>query len=1034
MQRIPRVEEGTLSLPGFPTGTIAVGSPSWVSWLADPGTRSFSFWAPCGTFTARRERRARGGEYWIAYRKRGGKLRKGYLGKAEDLTLGRLEEVASALSGATPVGDHARGRHQRRDARDAPLLTTKLSVPYARPSFVPRPRLSQRLEKGLGRKLTLVSAPPGFGKTTLLGAWISGLSGGRAAWLSLDSGDNDPARFWRYFVSAADRLRPGSGDTALALLGSPQPPPVETVLATVLNELAVLHGDSVLVLDDYHVIESRVIHKQLAFLLENLPPNLHLTIATRADPPLPLSRLRARGEMAELRAGDLGFTPEEAAVFLNRAMGLELSAGDIAKLEGRTEGWIAGLQIAALAMGDRADVTGFIAAFAGSNRYVVDYLAEEVLGRQTEELRDFLLKTSVLDRMCGPLCDAVTSGGNGQEILEYLDHANLFVVPLDEDRRWYRYHHLFSDVLRQRLGQAQSDLLPELHRRASAWLERHGLASEAVRHALEAREFERASALIEDIGLSVMLPGEVHTLLGWLAALPDDLVRSRPALCVVHAAALMFADQADAAEARLGDAERGIDDHVPGDRAAALLGQVSTVRGNLARISGDLARCVDLSQRALNALPETEFMWSVAKLNAAYAYRVSGDVGPATERLVAEAMAPVRVTQNPFTVLRSVINLARLQMIQGRLLTAAATFEEAARVSSGPGEMLVGNPAYYFGVGDLLREWNDLDAAERHVEQGMDLVEGMPTVDADVVAFGYIVLSRVQQAKGEYGAAIATLEDFLRLANQRNFFTSALSRASAERARVWTKQGDLVAAVRWTDVSGLHPSDEPGYPREEEYLILARALIAQGPSSPADRQLDDAVGLLDRLLLAAESGERTGSVVEILALRALALHARGETGEAFTSLARALTLAETEGRVRVFLDEGEPMQTLLSALLEGWRKGGQNVRHHIPIVYVRRLLAAFESPYAGTLPSGAHAFGPKASPPELLTAREREVLRLIAAGLSNGEIATRLFIAPSTVKSYVNRIFRKLGVQSRTQAVLEARKLHLSAVQDLPPT
>src|SRR5829696_8366017 len=609
-RRIPHVAGGVLhdqEPPGAPE--IAVDSPVWTAWLEDRATHSFSFEGPSGTFTARKERRSGSNkEYWSAYRKRGGKLRKVYLGKAEKLTLARLDEAATRLSGhgekatasqpahttagdsdstgradavatedPTPAPDN-RGRerpHQRMSGD--PLLLTKLSVPSARPSLVPRLRLRERLEEGLGRKLTLLSAPAGFGKTTLLSKWIGGLpdEGRPVAWLSLDPGDNDPGRFWRYFVTAVDQLQPGSGETALALLGSPQAPPSETILTTLLNELGDLPTDAVLVLDDYHLIESQAIHDALAFLIEHLPPRMHLLIATRADPPLPLSKVRARGELNELRASDLRFTSEEAATFLKGVMGLQLSAEDIAELERRTEGWVAGLQMAALAMRDRADVSSFIAAFTGSNRHVVDYLAEEVLGRQPEELQTFLLETSILNRMCGPLCSAVTGHTEGQTALERLEHANLFVIPLDDKRQWYRYHHLFADVLRQRLHQEYPDLLPELHKRASGWFEEEGLVSEAIHHALAAQDWKRAVRLIETSGMAVVLSRQVQTMLGWIDGLPEELVRERPVLCTIHAIALVFLNHSDAAEVRLQDAERNLLGNPMTDEARTILGRVA---------------------------------------------------------------------------------------------------------------------------------------------------------------------------------------------------------------------------------------------------------------------------------------------------------------------------------------------------------------------------------------------------------------------------------------------------------------------------
>ena len=1039
-RRIPLVTAEGLRVLGPPGGPrISVDSPGWAAWLRDPATRSFSFRGSKGTFTARKERRSGGAEYWSAYRKRGGKLRKVYLGKAEKLTLARLEDAATILAGRgelTTTHD-AEATRANGDSREAlkrsedlareregagplgdPLLLTKLSVPSARRSLVSRLRLSERLDEELGGKLTLISAPAGFGKTTLLSMWlaVSSRRGSSAVWLSLDPGDNDPTRFWRYFIAVADRLYPGAGDTALMLLQSSQAPPIEAILTTLLNELTELPADAVLVLDDYHLIESQTIHEALIFLIEHLPPQVHLIISTRADPPLPLSRLRARGEMAELHASDLRFTTEETATFLERTVGSRLSAEEVAELGARTEGWVAGLQLAALALRDRSDISDFIAAFTGSNRYVVDYLAEEVLARQPEALRTFLLQTSILDRMCGPLCDAVTSRDDGQEALEYLEHANLFVIPLDEERRWYRYHHLFADVLRQRLRETDADLLPELHRRASVWFERQGLAAEAVDHALEAHDIERAAALIEETGLSVMLPGQVFTLLGWLDTLSDAVVSSRPALSIVHAAALMFANEPEAAEARVDDAERVVQADAPADQTL-ILGQAATIRGNLARISGDLARCVAFSRRALDLLPETHFMCTVARLNATYAYKVSGEVTPTTERLVAEVIAPVRGTGNPLTILRSVINMAQLQVLQGRLRQAVTTFGEAARSSWEPGgsEHLVGNPAYYFGMGDLLREWNDLDAAERHLKQGMALVSEIPTVDAEVVAHGYIGLAQLHQAQGDYGAAETTLENFSHLAHQRNIFAPLFGHATAMKARLALTQGNLPGAISWADASGLNV-DEPSYPREVEYLTLARVLIARGRSDPEGPFFDDALRLIDRLLGAAEGGARMSDAIEIMTLQALALRATGEKTQAVNVLSHAFSLAEAEGYVRTFVDEGPPMAALLSEVLEAQQRG--RLDPPVSAHYLRKLLAALERDASGVAP-------PSPQLPEPLSERELEVLILIEAGKSNRRIAQELFVTAGTVKTHIRNIYRKLDAHSRTQALVRARELNL---------
>jgi LuxR family maltose regulon positive regulatory protein len=909
---------------------------------------------------------------------------------------------------------------------------TKLTVPSTRVSLVPRPRLSERLEEGLGRKLILISAPAGFGKSTLLSAWASELIGRPLpdAWFSLDSGDNDPARFWRYFLTAVEQIQPGSGETALALLGSPQAPPIEAILTTPLNELVGLSTDAVLVIDDYHLIESQTIHKALTFLIDHLPTRMHLVIATRADPPLPLPRLRARGEMTELRADELRFTSEEAASFLSEVMGLELMAEDIAELEGRTEGWIAGLQMAALAMRDHADVPGFIASFAGSNRHVVDYLAEEVLARQPEGLRTFLLETSILDRMCAPLCNAVAGHTDGQTTLERLEHANLFVIPLDDERRWYRYHHLFADVLRQRLSQTQADLAPELHRRASAWFEEEVLIAEAIRHALAAQDWERAIRLIESGGMAVVLSQQVRTMLGWIDGLPEELVRERPVLCTIHALALVFLNRLEDAEARLQDAERCISGDSTTDEDRAILGRAAVLRGGIARYSGDLERCVAMARRALELLPETEATTnerSAARINVAFEYQVSGDVTPTNERPLEEAILWFRTSGALIPLLRGINYLARLRTLQGRLRAAAATYEEATEVVSARDGLrgVVNSAAHYVGLGDIHRERNDLDSAELYLRRAVDMFTGALPVDADVATHGYLSLTRVQQARGRHAEAVATLDAFTTLARQRDFFPLLVARGEAARTRLALIQGDLPAAVRWAEASELGADDEPSYPREEQYLTLVRVLIAQGRLDPMDSSLDDALGLLDRLFRAAEGGGRMGSVIEILALRALALQARHEWCEAHMALERALVLAEPEGYVRVFVDEGAAMKTLLSELLKRRHKEPRDARQHAMLSYARRLLAAFDSPHTSTEPAVGGASNADQLLLDSLTAREEEVLALIADGLSNPEIAVRLFIATSTVKGYVHSVFRKLEVDSRTRAVARARELNL---------
>lgn len=921
-------------------------------------------------------------------------------------------------------------------AHDPALLATKLFLPPPRPDLVPRPRLYSVLDAGMRRKLTLLAAPAGSGKTTLLGGWRATATGAAMplAWVALDRADNDPARFWHYLGAALDTLCPGVGRQLAPLLGA-TPPPLERVLTGALNALATLPHDVALVLDDYHVIETAAIHSGLVFLLDHLPPPIHLVIASRADPPLPLGRLRVRGELAEVRADALRFTPDETAAFLAGVMGLPLGVEEIAVLVGRTEGWIAGLQLAALSLQGQgaAPSAAFIEAFAGSNRFVVDYLAEEVLERQPAEVQAFLLHTAILDRLSGPLCDALLAGGSaaavGQVTLEALERANLFVIPLDEDRRWYRYHQLFAGVLRQRLHQTRPDLPPRLHRRASAWFRGQGLDSEAIQHALAAADFEVAAEIIEQITPAVVFRGQLRTVLGWLDALPEALMSARPILCIYHAAMLLFTDQRAVAEARLTVAERAVEHGLPTDQARTILGQAAAIRSDLARIGGDLAGGVALARRALELLPEVETtrlkLRPIALADSARAYLVSGDVTAASERLATEVIAPVLASGNHFAALTSLNNLARLYVLQGRLHQAAATYADALRMATEIGGVggLFGGASYYFGLGELLREQNDLDGAAHNLGLGMDLVQGTLTVEGYYVALGSSALARVHQARGDHDHANVTLAAFADLARRRHFVAALLDRVAAAQAQLWLAQGNLAAASRWAEASGLHADDDLAYPRESEYLTQARVRIAHArdaasTATATDSALADTLRLLDRLLVAAEADARLGSTIEILIQRALALDARGERTSALVALERAVVLAAPEGFRRVFLDEGAPLAALLAQI-----RPRQRAVHD----YVVGLLTAFAGPDRSTALVVAGQPHPTAVSvlPEALTARELAVLRLIAEGLANPAIAARLFVTVGTVKWYVNTIFGKLAVTSRTQAVARARTLRL---------
>ena len=1009
---------------------IVPDSPAWYAWLEQ--VSAFAFSGQSGHYTARKEAKQRGNLYWYAYLTRDKHLSKKYLGKTVNLTLARLEQLAGMqhvrsedqapppISQATGVDGEVEAAQQPLLAGQrtllSPLLATKLHVPHPRTDLVSRPHLVERLQQGMERALTLVSAPAGFGKTTLLAQWLA-RSAIPAAWLSLEAEDNDSTRFLSYLIAALQTLDAQLGTTALALLRTPQPPSPEAVLAVLISELTGRGtGEFALVLDDYHVITAESIQREMTFLLEHLPPQLHLVLATRADPPLPLARLRAQGQLTEVRAADLRFGAAEAGMFLQEVMGLDLPVEAVSTLEQRTEGWIAGLQLAALSLQGRADVSAFLEAFTGSHRYVLDYLSDEVLTRQDAPVQQFLLHTSILDRLSEPLCDAVTEQEGSQAKLEALERANLFVVALDDERGWYRYHHLFAEVLRSHLQQASPALVHTLHRRASAWYEQHALPIEAVQHALAVPDVELAARLIESIALPFTLYGQVSTVLRWMNALPEPLVRTRPLLCVYHASLLAVTDQLDAAKARLQEAEQYALKELSAEQARTILGWVLATRAGIAGLSGDIADSVSLAHQALELLPETEIIPRTAAIfAAARAYEVNGDVTPATEREVAAVVALVRTSDNPFGAVSNICLLARLHIRQGRLRQAAATYAQVVQVVPRPEilQTLFTSLPYYFGLGDLLRERSELEAAEHHLVQGMVMVEEAVTVEPLAAILGYTALARLEQARGNSREALAALDRLVQLAEQRHFPPHLVTQGAAVRAQLVLAQGNVVAAIRWADASGLSATDtDLPYPRESEYLTLARVRIEQGRDDPTAPFLRDVLRLLDRLLQDAEAKARVGSVLEILLLRALALQVQGDLTNALSTLERALTLAAPEGYVRLFVDEGAPLLALLRQA---------HARSRVP-GYVASLLRVFGVQSVSEVPLSPDHPGALAEP---LTDREREVLHLLLEGASNREIARRLVLSVNTVKRHVYNLCGKLGVQSRTQAIARARALNL---------
>ena len=811
------------------------------------------------------------------------------------------------------------------------LLTTKLHVPVPRPDLVPRPHLVERLQAGLSRRLTLLSAPAGFGKTTLLAEWLAG-AGRPTAWLSLDAGDDDPARFLSYLLGALQTLDSAVGQGLVAALRSPQPPGAEALLTALVNEVAdsaALRG-AILVLDDYHTVQARSIHQALAFLLAHLvppPDGLHLVVASRADPPIGLARLRGRGQLSELRAADLRFGPHEASALLMGVLGLEIAPQDVAALERRTEGWITGLQLAALSLrGQDADqASRFVRAFAGSHRYVLDYLMEEVLGRQEASVQAFLLETSILERLCGPLCDAVTGQAGGQARLELLERHNVFIAPLDEERHWYRYHRLFADLLRARLAHLSPELgaapAAELHRRASAWFGAQGLVTDAIHHALAAGEPEQAADLIEAHGLALLLQGELTTLLGWLAPLPPETVHARPWVSVYAAWALVLTGQLDQVEPHLQAAEAAAAAGPP--PAGGLPGHVAAIRTYAAAQRGELDLTRALADLALEQLdPDDLAVRSVVAFTLGGARLLQGDVAAAA-RAFAQAAEMGLAGGNVHVAVPATAQLADLEAQQGHLHRAFETFERILAMA----EHTPVAAQAHDGLGRLLYEWNDLDAAARHLVRSVALAERWGNVDA--LGGCYTELARLHRARGDLAAVEATLDRAEQLGARLGLGTSVGAEGSAYR-RAWLALAtdDLAAAERWLREREPHPEQAFSLLREPELLARVRVQLALG-------QPEAAAPLLARLLETAERDGRSGRVVEVLALQALVHQAQGTHAAALATLQRALALAEPEGYVRTFVDAGEPLRALLAAL-QARPPESERLR-----AYVGALLAAF---------------------------------------------------------------------------------------------
>jgi LuxR family maltose regulon positive regulatory protein len=890
-----------------------------------------------------------------------------------------------------------------------PLLTTKLFIPPVRAGLTLRPRLLARLDEGLtaGRLLTLVSAPAGSGKTSLLSAWAAGC-GRRAAWLSLDEGDNDPARFLMYLAAALQGVCPGLGSGVLGLLQTAQPP-LEAVLTSLLNEIAAQPEAVLLVLDDYHLLESKAVDQILIFMLGHLPPQLHLVIATREDPALPLTRLRARGQLNEVRADHLSFNLEEAADFLTRGMGLTLSPVEVAALETRTEGWIAGLQLAALSMQGQTEPARFIKTFTGSHRFVMDYLMEEVLQRQPPSIQRFLLGTAVLERLCGPLCEALLDAppGSGQETLENLERANLFILPLDNERRWYRYHHLFVDLLRQRL--AAGPELAGLHGRASLWFEEAGEPAAAFKHAAAAKDWARAARLAELSWTEMDASFQSRTWLGWVRQIPEAVLHARPVLSTQLAWALLDNGELEAAEGRLRQVETSLEtpegppEVVDQLYFQALPSRIANARAYRAQIAGEMAEAERFAKLALQLAPPDDLLGRAqAMINLEFSQWTSGNLEGAAQAM-RNWVESMRQAGNVFFEVASTFALADILVALGRLHQAIELYQHTLQLAARSGPEVEQITAHHqLGLALLYHELGQAEESARHLELARQ--RGEQTSLVDWPCRWRVAQAQLLESGGAFEGALTLLEEAQSL--YVRVPVPDLRPFEALKARVYLRQGQRVKAQAWAKQRGLSARDALSYLTEFEHLVLARLMAAgDGPERL------EAAGLLDRLRQAAEAQNRPGSLLEIRITQVVVHQALGELPQALATLEAALTLAEPEGYVRSFLDEGPLMLGLLGRV----KPNEARIK-----AYAAQLLAAGGS--------AAPASTPRPRPQALvepLSEREIEILKLLAKGLSNAEIGERLYLALSTVKGHNQRIFGKLGVQSRTEAIVRGRELNL---------
>lgn len=994
---------------------IPLESAAWYQWLNSH--KSFRFESASGNFTVRKEHRAENW-YWYAYHRHHGKLSTAYLGKSENLTREQLETTARAFNSSFAQSNNEfpqKTQQQESAAAQADiLLITKLQVPPLPPHCVPRPILEQRLNVAMQNKLTLLSAPAGFGKTMALSAWASHCPW-PVLWISLDESNNDPVSFWTYVIAALENIQAGMGEHILALLRSEQTFPIKSVITVLINAIAAIPQDFALVFDDYHSITTSAIHQALLFFLKHLPANIHLLIASRVDPPWPLSRLRASRQLTELHATDLRFTSHEVASFFSLLTGLEPSEEIVANLEMFTEGWIAGLQLVVLSSQGLPDMPIFQKAFTGNENYIFDYLADEVWQKQPRHIQTFLLKTAIPERLNASLCDTLTGQMNGQQVLEQLEKANLFIVHLDDRRYWYRFHHLFQEFLRVRLRTLQPEKIKDLHLRSCQWYEQHDLINEAIHHALLAGDFLKVATLVMGVGQRLMQNNEMVTLAQWLAAIPEETLSLFPRLCLLQGWLAITRGQFFPGQLWLQRAQQGIDENTSSplphttQELTMIKGELAAVRSHLAIFQGDILHAQEWANQALHLLSENDlFLRSLSELNLGMASWLNDDIETAAKAM-ARANTLGETANNLYVRLTAFCILIHIQMEVGQLQRAVQTCHEALQLIEGKkGEALSATAVIYISLGQLLYLWNDLAAADRSLQEGIALCKRWQ--HRDLMFYGYTIMAQIKQAQGDSAATLKMIqlaEQATRKDQPRYWIASAVA---ALRIQLALAQKNFEIIEQWQQ------TEMCSYIRFFEQEALAQIALARN-------QPEKALTILAEVFQRGEEVGRIGAMIDVRLLQTLAYQQQHASEKALHTLAHALVLAEPGGSIRPFVDANPSLKDLLLILMSRARTSSAS-SDAASSAFLHAILAAFEPPAPLTASPKVliHPSQPKTEISALLNTREIAIMRLIVTGLSTREIAQRIVIAESTVKWHIKNIYGKLHVHNRAQVVLRAHE------------